>query len=264
MEILVVVGILGIVSLGTHQLMLGMTKEVSYLEARLVTSEFKNLMITAIGDSANCTRLLENQIFNSNSLSPSNPAKIPMQGLTLNKSSADYDLAQPGQYLDTAKRVTIEDIGLEITSGNNNRYVGNVLVMVKNTGNLVRDPKPIGVRIFVNTDPLSPAGAKRITTCGAGDTNNLRNILQQTRIYEKRECIRDNSLSSHKVKVTCPAGEFLLACQGGPGDQFEENEGFWVLPDFKTETCTLDTTRPACVSGQEWTEQRVIAICLPL
>jgi hypothetical protein len=57
--------------------------------------------------------------------------------------------------------------------------------------------------------------------------------------------------SRHTITSTCPAGSYLLACGGGPGDQGEANE-YWVLmPDFKANSCIGYSGEPACYDTGE-------------
>lgn len=75
--------------------------------------------------------------------------------------------------------------------------------------------------------------------------------------YTQAICARGGG---HSVVSTCPAGQRLLGCGGGPGDQFEDRE-YWVLmPDFKNNRCIGYVGEPACFDGG-WSRTIVAATC---
>ena len=75
--------------------------------------------------------------------------------------------------------------------------------------------------------------------------------------YTKSLCTRGGN---HTVVSPCPAGQRLLGCGGGPGDQGEDYE-YWVLtPDFKNNRCIGYVGSPACFDSG-WSRTMVSAVC---
>lgn len=63
------------------------------------------------------------------------------------------------------------------------------------------------------------------------------------------------------VVASCPSGERLLGCGGGPGDQLEKGE-YWVLmPDFKGNKCVGHAGNPWCNPDTYYGQTIVTAIC---
>lgn len=82
--------------------------------------------------------------------------------------------------------------------------------------------------------------------------------------YTKTLCSR--STGPFTVVASCPSGETLLSCSGGPGDQDESHE-YWILePDFKNRRCIGRVQQPRChtdesESSRYYSQTIVTAIC---
>jgi len=88
---------------------------------------------------------------------------------------------------------------------------------------------------------------------------NIYDELATAHNYEVKKCYRSEN-ATYTIKASCPSGKRLIACSGGPGDQMESGEAYWITPNYKAGTCTLSVTNPAC-NGNPKTYQKVIASC---
>ncbi len=144
-------------------------------------------------------------------------------------------------------------------------FTGDLFVNVESTKEIL-GPKELSIKIPVTviTAPGAPGSVafKGCTTKGGTIATQLKIALSTIKAYEQMVCWRDNIL--HALTVACPAGKALLTCSGGPGDEDENHEGFWVLSDYTLNTCTLQIKRARCVFGESWTYQRIIANCYDL
>ncbi len=144
-------------------------------------------------------------------------------------------------------------------------FSGDLLINVESTKEIL-GPKELNIKIPVTviTDPGSPGNVafKGCTSKGGTIATQLKIALSTIKAYEQMVCWRDNIL--HALTVACPAGKALLTCSGGPGDEDENHEGFWVLSDYTLNTCTLQIKRARCMFGESWTYQRIIANCYDL
>lgn len=145
------------------------------------------------------------------------------------------------------------------------RFVGKLAVEIESQKKVLGSKKkllkiPVVVQTVAGTNP----GDVKFSSCSMGGeiTKQLQAALAQTTTHEQRVCYRDNNM--HNITVTCPPSKALIACSGGPGDLDESHEGSWIIPDYATNTCTLTVKNARCVSGEPWTEQRVIAACYQL
>ena len=89
--------------------------------------------------------------------------------------------------------------------------------------------------------------------------SDLENILKTSRKFEKAECHRTKRIVT--IQSQCGVGYSLLTCIGGPGDQFEDGEGWFIDPNFTNNLCTLQIRGAACTSHLPLTWQRSIAVC---
>ena len=122
------------------------------------------------------------------------------------------------------------------------------------------------------TNVADPVGDNDVATRGfvEAEINNIEvlrvqisDLLSNVNTYEDTACFRNSNAGiRHELSVSCPTGQQLLSCSGGPGDQFESSEGWWILSFYDTNTCTLIIHAPACVAGQPWTHQRIQAHCI--
>ncbi|WP_142781090.1 hypothetical protein [Agrobacterium sp. T29] len=75
--------------------------------------------------------------------------------------------------------------------------------------------------------------------------------------YNQTLCTRGGT---HTVVSSCPGGQRLLGCGGGPGDQDESHE-YWVLmPDFAANRCIGYVGNPRCYDDG-WSRTIVSAVC---
>ncbi|MCZ7935726.1 hypothetical protein O9X90_25700 [Agrobacterium leguminum] len=75
--------------------------------------------------------------------------------------------------------------------------------------------------------------------------------------YNQTLCVRGGT---HTVVSSCPGGQRLLGCGGGPGDQDESHE-YWVLmPDFAANRCIGYVGNPRCYDDG-WSRTIVSAVC---
>ena len=86
-------------------------------------------------------------------------------------------------------------------------------------------------------------------------------VLATTQAVTASEC-----LSQHRVTVqaTCNPGYRLLSCTGSSGDVDEHDEGYRILSNFQTNTCTLDVQQARCGDTgdhEALQRQRITAYC---
>lgn len=144
-------------------------------------------------------------------------------------------------------------------------FSGDLLVNIESV-KTVMGPKELPIKIPVNvlTVPGTPGNVvfDGCTTKSGGISAQLKIALSTMTAHERSVCLRNNAQNA--VTISCPTGKALLTCSGGPGDIDEDHEGYWVLSDYDTQTCTLQIKRPRCVFGESWTYQRIIANCYQL
>lgn len=66
----------------------------------------------------------------------------------------------------------------------------------------------------------------------------------------------------HTLTAQCPAGFEVISCAGGPGDQDQNSEGFYIEPDLTNERCIGHFREPHCAGSTAERHQRVIAVCV--
>lgn len=78
-------------------------------------------------------------------------------------------------------------------------------------------------------------------------------------IVSQELCVRGGV---HDMWAKCPNGYSVLACSGGPGDQDESHEGWYVEPVTAQNSCHLVIGNPACVTAEPWTHTHLFAYCI--
>lgn len=163
-EILVSVGILGIVMAALATIVTSHGKEVRHLEVRLAVLDLERVMITSLYDSSICTSALTNpsQSFDSTDSS----SKIEISRIAFSSAPGAPDIVAVGASVFsgvTVQSISVKDIK---TTGNPDEYNGTLLVTFLNANG--RPLKPIDFLVSLKTDPdpvTSPATAKKIVSC---------------------------------------------------------------------------------------------------
>lgn len=96
-------------------------------------------------------------------------------------------------------------------------------------------------------------------SCGtAGDLGaSLSALLATTRAFTNSVCVSQFQVS---VTATCGAGYALISCSGSTGDIDEHDEGYRLVPDFSTNSCTMRVQQPRCGdTGDNEALQRQVA-----
>lgn len=274
-EITIGMAIAGGAALGMASYLGNQAKAMNTLEFKFRQMEVKNILMGQVfTDASSCSCLVKNAL----------PAEFPDTGVSgrLSTTSAMtkiglYNFSTPNDCSTaTIPRPIITDAfddGIkasdiflsDIVPLGSGKFTGTLSVEVQAFKKVMgADKKLLKFPVVIGTDPGSSAGNVKFSSCSiTGDVpRQIQAALANANSHETRVCYRDDSL--HNITASCPAGEALIACSGGEGDIDEDNEGSWIIPDYPANTCTLTIKKPRCVTGESWTEQRIIATCYQL
>ena len=172
MEVIVAVGIMGILAAGMASMFDGQQKQIRALLQKQEMIELKNNMLRQLSSAAVCTWQLQDKRINVDGtyseLAPS-PTVLNLTGGTLyaGPSSTSAPLAIAGQRLPASlarlevAAVTFKNI---YPTGNPNEYKGVVEVSF-NASSLAIASHPIQVQQTVTVNPTDPPDQKRIVAC---------------------------------------------------------------------------------------------------
>lgn len=274
-ELLLAVGLLSMTALAFSGLFTQQIKATNFLEFQTKKEQLRLALLGQfLSDSNNCKCLFDgvgefsstghsgvlsgpkpNQIgpYNFATAGACNTATIPAALITRD----GFD----GLKLDS---VTLGDI-TPVSGGFQGQFVVRITSMKEVIG-----PSTLALKIpvAVEVTPGATAGRVLFNGCSLSGSKttavNMAGLLKSVKSYQKTVCLRSRSNYLYEVSQQCPNGYALIGCAGGPGDQDERYEAFWIVPNFDTNTCTLMINKPACTASQPVSYQKVIALCFPL
>lgn len=270
-EMLVAGGILGVLIVAGMNYFSNMQQSNNFLEFQMKREQLRTVILNQfLNFEDNCKCFFKN------------PAEFPEVGIsklaaTPSDSIGRYQFTTEGDcstatlgavFLSKEGSDGLRLVNVELANIKKfpNSYAGDFLLYLRSTKKVV-GPQIARLKIPVNVKTSAGAGSnKKFEGCSVTGTfaSQLQSLLEKVIDVTETRCIRDTGGSTtHVVEKQCPAGTKLLSCSGGPGDIDHQHEGFWILPDYKTNTCRLSIVNPACVSSEPWTYQKVISLCYP-
>jgi type II secretory pathway pseudopilin PulG len=206
LEIIIAMSVMMIGSLALVSMSESSTKQVKQLSEKLAVLDVQKLLITTMSNGSACTLALTQPVsatFDARKLKDANPPvisvnKIHASGAT--NSAVLIAVDQPINEYDkniivrSIKFVDIKD------TGSGNTFNTNLSIGLS-TKDANRPLKPIVVSLQINTDPTSPANAKKVISCGG------------------------SGLSSAGLKYYGMAGEYTFTVPAGVSKVLVEGHG---------------------------------------
>lgn len=266
-------GVMAIIMFAMMSMQQSQLKSNNFLEFQLNKTQLQNTLIGQVfKDPNNCACL-----FAGANPFPQNPggAGATLTGVNPTRVGR-YEFVTPGvcgtatmpqplvddQGIAGLKTVSIRLRDIKRIAG---VYSGQVVIDVSSTKNVL-GPSVLPIQIPVNiTATPNGAGAMNFQSCSTSTAANLgqdlANLYSGITAKTTYSCWRQDNNAIHTSSVTCDAGRSLLYCDGYSGDQFNNEEAFWIETDHSSNTCRLFMSRPACQNNQ--TRARVTAYCYP-
>ena len=172
-QIVISIGIMGIVMAGFASMMSIQSKETRSLTEKLAALDLQKILTSALADGSVCQYVLNNPsvlTFNSTLVSLATPQTVIISTPLYASVSGGVPGPPIAQVLQQASSFSntliINSISLSITSGSGSSYIGNWVVEFDNT-KTVRAIKPATISTTLIADTSTPTAA-RITGCMAG------------------------------------------------------------------------------------------------
>nr|AGU11999.1 hypothetical protein [uncultured organism] len=269
-EVLVMVAILAASGLVMATLFTNQRKAVSYLEFTTKREQMRLALLgQVLNEPNNCRCLFQG----ASDFMPTTPVNLsgykkPDQlGAFPNKNNCLGTMPNPlvsESGIDSIKLTDLSLEGITVTGSSLTGLFHVKLQSQKEVGGPDVTELKIPVAVHAQYKPSGLFEFRGCSMAAAGGGPQLQDVLRSAEQFTMSACLRDKSNTLHSLVSPCPLNYQLLSCAGGPGDQEESDEGFWIVPDFKANTCTLQVTQPMCSPGQPWTQQRSIAVCYPV
>lgn len=160
----------------------------------------------------------------------------------------------------------VNDVRLTSVAINNITQVagtqtGELVVGIRNAKAVSgMEVQPIRIPVRIKTEPTGSPATLRFDGCASSGGNDLESLLLTVRAFPEQRCLWNDDVNV--IVATCPPDRGLIACTGGPGDQHESREGFWIVPNYMENTCTMHVAMPRCNGPDvDHTLQKVVASC---
>lgn len=262
-EVLVVLGIVGVISAALMTVMQNQLKQANHFEFLGKKEQLRMILLGQFLNHNNNCRCL----FNGASSFPaagtdelrgfSPPTSLDLRHpTTCAKVSKLIDRdGEDGLKLNSVKLKNMSPLGA-------GQYSGEFSIDIESTKS-VMGPSVMSLKVpvVVRTNPVGTGTTVAFNGCSVkNDSFDLAAVLATTESVERSECLWNND--DNTVVQACPPGRALIACSGGPGDQDESQEAFWIVPDYNANSCTLHVRMPRCNGpSRPGTYQKVIASC---
>lgn len=174
-ETMIAVGIVGIIALAIATMLSNMTRQVRALHEKLAAEETFRFVTQALSASSLCEAALTSPspiVFNSTGPQPA--SALPSDSIPLGGSAYAVKVGQPASPTSSTLYVSSLDLVNIRNAGSPDQWTGDVQVGFDQT-KLIQPLRPVLVRITFQTDPSSPATAKKVISCGDGSQVNFNN-----------------------------------------------------------------------------------------
>lgn len=166
-EVMIVVGLLGVVALGVASMMSQMSRAQRRLQEQMARVEAANLVSQVVSSSQLCTTMLTKpSAFGFNSAALPATGGLPSGTIPLGAGTA-LKVGEPASPLSPNLVVQSLDLVGITNAGAPDVWTGEIQVVFDNS-KLVMSLAPIRQRIILATDPSSPVGAKKVVSCSGG------------------------------------------------------------------------------------------------
>ena len=172
LEVLIALGIMGVVSAGLMTLVVNMQKESRAIAEGIAARDLAQTLIRTLGDGSVCEYLLTKPVvlkFNSTAVSPTTPQTLtPTLPIYSTITPAPGPIvaqvgAQASAYSST---LVVSSINLQITNGVGNSFTGNWVINFDPTKS-VRPIRPVTVTASITADISVPTAAIPVSCSGA-------------------------------------------------------------------------------------------------
>ncbi len=216
-EVMIVVAIMSVVSLGLASLVVDMQKPITLLRQRQELVELKTTLLRQFAKSDVCTwQLAGNTIDASMATTESSPSPTVINVAEirhgLNVTSAL--IAKAGDRLPGDSNLIVDTINFTkiYATGNPNEYTGSLIITFV-AASMAGVMKPLQIQQIIRTQTGPPA-ALPIESCASAQSLLTSNspVVEFTYVYPPA-----GGFWAQSVTATCPAGSLLLTCLGCKG-----------------------------------------------
>lgn len=166
-QVLVSVGILGVVMAGVATMMFHQGRETKALSEVLASMDLQKTLLATFASGEVCHHILNNptqHTFDSTSVSEANPQTIRVSRIPVSVNASAPSIVQVGAKASAySNSLEVSDIRLLITGGSDDAYVGSWIVDF-DSSKTVRRVKPLVVSTLLTVDRTTPT-ATRIVGC---------------------------------------------------------------------------------------------------